>query len=515
MSKLKYILFTFTSAVILWNCASMQTPSGGEKDTEPPRVLYSQPIQGATNVHTKRIEIHFDEFFTLKNLQNELLISPPLDKTPQISQKGKSLFIELYEELKTNSTYTFNFGKGIVDYNEGNVLKDYSLVFSTGTELDSLSVSGQLFPCRENKLPENSIVGLYEKDSLLRDSTIYLTKPDYFGLVDANGYFQIDHIREGFFEIIAFEDVNANYKYDGSTEQIAYQDSLVDTRDSSQIELWIFKEISERKLLDIKAKNSGRIHWAYNKNIDSAIVHANQELDFIFKTEKDSLFVWPLSYPTDSFYLWAKTDGRIDSILVKPDTLQKQNLHLSLIDSYVKKNEQLIIHSDAPIQHVDTSKVQLMSDSTSINYSLTFNNFEFFFEFKHNGNQSFDLIFDKGAVLDHYNNSNDSTHFSFYTKDENALAGLKINLLNPAEHYFFELLKDGEVIDRININENLVFSELLPSKYQLRLTIDTNSDGKWTEGNYLKNTKAEKVFYFPEELNLRANWELEIDFSTN
>ena len=123
MSLLKYLFFLTISTILLWQCASMQSPSGGAKDTHAPAVLNSYPDYGATNVNPSRIEIHFDEFFKLRNLQSELLVSPPLNEAPLISQKDKSLFIELKEELNPNSTYTFNFGNGIVDYHEGNAPK--------------------------------------------------------------------------------------------------------------------------------------------------------------------------------------------------------------------------------------------------------------------------------------------------------------------------------------------------------------------------------------------------------
>ena len=81
------------STILLLQCASIQSPGGGEKDTNPPIVLRSTPKQAETKVKPSIIEIQFDEFFVLKNLANELLISPPLNETPIISQKGKSLFI--------------------------------------------------------------------------------------------------------------------------------------------------------------------------------------------------------------------------------------------------------------------------------------------------------------------------------------------------------------------------------------------------------------------------------------
>ena len=100
-----------------------------------------------------------------------------------------------------------------------------------------------------------------------------------------------------------------------------------------------------------------------------------------------------------------------------------------------------------------------------------------------------------------------------YSKEESALAALKVNLLHSADDYFIEILKEEKIIDKIKAGEELIFKELLPSIYQLRLTLDSNNDGKWTAGDYFENSQVEKVIYYKEELKLRANWELEIDFN--
>ena len=513
MSKLKYLLFFFTTTILLWQCASIQSPSGGAKDLTPPEVMSSSPEQGKTNVTPSRIEIHFDEFFKLNDLQNELLISPPLNESPIISQKGKSLYIELNENLNPNSTYTFNFGKGIADYHEGNVLKDYSLVFSTGNELDSLTLSGKLQTCPLKTLPEEVIIGIYQKDSLRRDSTIYQQKPDYFTLAEENGAFQIKHIRSGTFELIAFEDLNANYQYDGATEQIAFYDSLINIGDSTEFYLWLFQEKPELKLLESKANKNGRIHWAYNQTIDSVLINSDNDTKFVHTIKNDSLLVWPLHYPTDSFYISSEVAYRLDSILIKPDSLHKQKLNLTSSNQFLKESTSLKIQSDAPILAIDTSRIHLIADTTRIDYKVNYTDFELVFDFTHDNNQTFNLILSEGAVLSTYGNRNDSINISVYSKEESALAALKVNLLHSADDYFIEILKEEKIIDKIKAGEELIFKELLPSIYQLRLTLDSNNDGKWTAGDYFENSQVEKVIYYKEELKLRANWELEIDFN--
>ena len=510
MAKLKYLLFSFTAATILWQCASIQSPSGGEKDLNPPFVINSFPEQGALNMEPTLIKMEFDEYVKLNNLQKELLISPPLNKSPLMVLKGKKLQLELQEELKPNSTYTFNFGKGIADYHEGNILENYSLVFSTGDELDSLFLKGQVNSCHSATVGENIIVGIYQKEGIDRDSSLFLQKPDYFGMLNKDGTFRIDHIRAGTFELCAFEDVNGNYQYDGSSEQIAFHKNLVNSRDTSNFNLWLFKEEADLKLLDAQVKGNGRIHFTYNKSIDSAQVYSRADL--IHKTANDSLFVWALNYPEDSFKVFSYVSAHLDSVMVQLDSLQKQKTKLSIQEKYLRAKSALNVSSNTPILSIDTSKIIILSDSIQIEYSVEFNDFNLFFTFQQQAEQAYNLILQDGAVLSPDENKNDSTNISFYTKDRSALAALKISLETDDDSYFIELLEDDKIIDRIDSGSNLKFSKLLPNSYQLRITMDTDKNGKWSPGNYLKNIQPEKVFYYTEEIKLRANWEFEIDW---
>ena len=510
---LKYVFFCFMFTALMLQCASIQSPSGGEKDTNPPTVLRSIPKQAETNIKPSIIEIQFDEFFVLKNLANELLISPPLNEAPIISQKGKSLFIELQEELNNNSTYTLNFGKGIADYHEGNILKDYTLVFSTGAKLDSLQLQGSITTCPDKTLPEDVIVAIYQTDSLTKDSTIYLNKPDYFSLIDQQNKFHIKHIRDGSYELIAFKDVNANYKYDGASEQIAFHNKTINISDSATYKIWLFSEEDTLKLLD--NKDNGRIHWAYNKEIDTATFHADTTLKYFSEIKKDSLFLWPYNMSSDSAYVWAKVGQLCDSILIKNDSLKRNIKILPLSSDYLKDSENLHLKTSGPIISIDSSKIELVADSIQIDFSLIKGDFKIDIKFEHIVNKEYNLIMHQGAIKGLNKSENDSTNIYFYTKSESLLAGLKVNTALQDTVYFIELLKEGVTLETIDAGKPHYFEKLLPARYEIRLIVDSNQDGKWTAGNYFENVLPEKVYYYPEVINLRANWELEVNWEIN
>ncbi len=501
-----------SSTILLWQCASIQSPSGGEKDINPPIVVKTTPEQGALNINPTEIEIEFDEFFVQRNLSNELLISPPLNEKPIISQKGKSLFLELKEELSQNKTYTLNFGKGIADLHEGNLLENYSLVFSTGPTLDSLFIKGTLRACPQQKLPEGLIVAAYEKNTFVKDSTVFLTKPNYFSIPDPDGHFHIEKMKAGNYEIIAFEDINANYQFDGFPEQIAFYPNSIALEDSSNMNLWLFKEEEKLKVLDQKNEGSF-VKWVFNKNTDSYKIDSEPRVDFYKKTVGDSLFIWPKGVDIDSILFLLTLEESVDTALYILDTTQKSEIRIiEPSNKYVKKGGNYTCQTTTPMAGVNVSKVKLESEGIAKDFQIHQSDFELSFEFEHEENQSYQLTFEQGALKGLHNSKNDSTNLTFFTKAESTLGSLKINLESKSKHYFIELLKDGEVCERVSSEIPLYFKNLLPDNYELRLVVDSNQDGKWTAGNYFENRLPEKVHYYDEALNLRANWELEIDW---
>ncbi len=211
--------------LILVACARIGTPTGGPKDVTPPKVLECKPANYSTHFSKNRITIEFNEFIKSGSFKQELIISPPLQEDPEIFLKNKTMVIDLEAGLMENTTYTFDFGEAIKDFTEGNILKGFQYVFSTGSYLDSLSLKGRVVNAFDHEpLEEKCLVMLY---NLLYDSVPYDTIPKYIGRVDDRGYFSINNIPADTFILFALQDVNNNYLYDQPNEMIAFSDSLI------------------------------------------------------------------------------------------------------------------------------------------------------------------------------------------------------------------------------------------------------------------------------------------------
>jgi hypothetical protein len=210
--------------VIIGACAKISSPSGGPKDRTPPVVVKSIPVNGARNFRGNKLEIVFNEYVALDNINEKFMVSPPMKKKPRVFLKGKAVEVEFDDKLKDSTTYTFYFQDGIKDLNEGNILQNYQFVISTGPVIDSLSVTGNIYNAFDLNVPEKTEALLYRE---LADSAVVKHLPEYISRVDQDGYFRIDNVRPGIYRLYGLKDGDNSKNYNRPDEEFAFMDSTV------------------------------------------------------------------------------------------------------------------------------------------------------------------------------------------------------------------------------------------------------------------------------------------------
>ena len=214
-------------AFLAQQCANAVAPTGGPKDTVPPKVVQAVPENHNVNFIGKKIEITFDEYITLENANQNVLISPPLSEKPDIKLQNKTVVIKFKEELVPNTTYTINFGSCIKDLHEGNLFKDYVYSFSTGDHIDTLAIAGKVLKADDKKPAEEVYVGLYAADRDNLDSLPLSAKPNYITKTDKEGKFSLNGLADNKYLVFALKDVNSNLYFDQPNEEVAFLDTLV------------------------------------------------------------------------------------------------------------------------------------------------------------------------------------------------------------------------------------------------------------------------------------------------
>ena len=208
------------------SCANTtQAPSGGKKDTIPPLIIDIKPLPGAVNVPVEGASFvfTFNEYVTIKTPAN-IFLSPPLARQPKSRLRGRNLVVSFEEPLQPETTYTLSFTNAIADANEGNMFPGYTYVFSTGSKIDSMMITGTVVDCN-TLAPVKDATVLLHRD--LADSAALLHRPYAAVKTDDWGFFTLPFIQDTVYRLYAIKDASNDNIYDPGTDNIAFIDTLV------------------------------------------------------------------------------------------------------------------------------------------------------------------------------------------------------------------------------------------------------------------------------------------------
>lgn len=585
---------------------------GGPKDETPPRVVKSSPDNYSTKFNTKRVEIEFNEFIQLKNINQELIVSPPSKEKPVVRLRNKSVIIDIEGNLLDSTTYTFNFGQAIVDNNESNLLENYQYVFSTGNYIDSLGISGIILNAFDLKPTEEPITIMLYDD--LKDSVPYKKIPMYIGKSTKKGNFEINNVKNDTFKVFALKDKNYNLIYDLPDEEIAFLDttfilsgkliqefldSVKISKDTTTIDsvLTIKADTLATLLKDSLLQDSLVIDTItfpkrnkYSLSFELFLFQEDRKPQYLLGTSRsnrmklgfyfnrpkqDSLMIEPLNFTCDTnWYLLEENLSRDtliywikDSLVYKRDTL-KLHLKYLVTDSifnYVflddtvnlvyseelvqsKKKEKaekvtealrltvsigngatqdlhksISLNPEYPIMNTDKSKISLFKLKDTLEYSQEFTLSpdsiyfrKYWIDYKWEEIMNYRLFLEPLAFTDIYGVTNDTVNIAFKAQSLDHYGKLILNLTNVEQSILVQLLNEKDNILRVNQqNESGLteFAFLEPGKYKLKIIFDNNENGKWDTGKYLQKLQPERVLFYTGEINVRANWDLELNWN--
>ena len=479
----------FFLCVFLCGCANIVPPSGGEKDTTPPKLIFSSPENKTTNFLSNEIILRFDEYVQIKNL-SEINLSPPCNQKIDVIKKGKELQLRLNCVLDRETTYTINFGNSIVDLNEGNVLKNFKYIFSTGSEIDSLKLTGTTYDLYSSEIIPNSLVGLYQHaDSL---------NPYYYAFSEKDGGFEINNIKAGSYLLYAILDKNSNFKHDKG-ELISFPKMIENF--NTDLELGLFNERATFNILGVENTSYSSISFKHISIKDSIKILNSKG---IWKRGETKSEFWFKKGSNNITYQLGRT---IDSIeIYNPDTIPfKIN---SAIDFDVLNNH-AIVSCNKPISTIDPGLFNWRSQDDSVDAALID---EFNIKIPViDKEKSRQLIISSGAIKTIFDEENDSVVFNFdFNRSNYAVLNIKhLNLLNKT---IIEIFKDSETIYKKLIVDTITsFNYIKPGTYGVRLFQDINNDGVWSAGSISKDINPEPIQLYPNPINLKANWEMDIE----
>ena len=452
------IIWAVSVALLFSACANIVAPTGGPRDTTAPKLLNKSGTDSLLNFTGGKLELEFDEFIKIQDVQNNFQISPLTKNNPRIKIKKKSLIIELPDSLlEDNTTYNLSFGDAIKDLKESNAYQDLRLTFSTGSYFDSLYISGKILDAQSG-LPDSIQVMLYpatmHDSMLLREKPLYVTKA-------SNGIFTFRGLPAKQFKIAALSDKNSNYIYDAIGEKIAFSEKIIDaTNPDSALLLYSF---IEEKMIDTSTNNRvtrgggsiSKLSYVFQPDIKSIKKFDSQDTLKIIIKDSNAIV------STDKIRFYENDILDLSMPINYIDSLDE----ITLLPTWTKGANYMIVMQSA-----------FLKDSTK-------------------GSETDTIKFASMAAEDY---------------------GTITIILDTALYQTGSILMLHSDLKEVRKQtaslKPMRFDFLIPKVYQLRLLYDENENGKWDAGDLKEKRQAELTIELPQSIRLKPNWEEKVEW---
>ena len=444
-------------------CGQQVPPTGGPKDTLPPKLLMALPDYKSTQFKSEKIILTFDEYVSLDNPFEKVTFSPVPKYNPVVESKLKTVTIKIKDTLEENTTYRIDFGESVRDINENNILRNLNYTFSTGSYIDSAYLTGNVIIAESGKIDSSIIVVLHRN---LDDSAVAKEKPRYYSKLKGDGSYIFSNLKPGRYNLFAIKDNDGGKKYDQVSELIAFLDKPLEIGRDTIAKLFAFEEFLE---------------------------------------------VVPPKKPTVASSNKKDEDKRLR--LINNLDANKQDI---LGD--------FLLTSIHPLKTFDSDKIRLYDKTFKINQSLKISrdstNKKIMLSHKWVEGAEYNLVIEKDVATDTMDNKyikTDTIAFSAKRTSDYGTVKIKIDNLDTSSNPVLMLKKDNNTYFKQRlVQKNYSIPLILPGDFEISILFDSNKNGKWDTGNYWKKIQPERVIARKETFNVRPNWEneLSIDLST-
>ncbi len=536
--------------IVLTQCANPMSPQGGPKDTIPPTLIESYPVNGVTNFNEQTITLVFSEYINADKLTQNLIITPKSEIRYKHVIKKEQLIIKFEEPFQDSTTFSLNFFDGVTDITEKSPAVNLILAFSTGPFIDSAKVSGHVQDLFTQKHGAKFIVGLYP----LTDTLDFLAhNPLYFTTTNDSGQFNMSYIKAGSYKILAFKDDNRNLILDAEEEDHGFIARELDLQDSiSGIEInTLLQNVKPIELINHRAIGSYH-EIRFNKYVSSYTINPDSINSNIVGENNNTIRL----YKPD----WIPYNDSLPLIVTARDSLfNKVNdtIKISFIESNRKpqefkysvnyKNLTLVdnptyqLSFNKPIKLLRKDLITFTADSTfsyspdSITESWnpnrtkltlhTYLNKDAIYNQYESSLPQDTVVIDsisvpppipspitfkalKGAFVSIENDSTQESTITHKKSVKQEFGTLKLAIQTDKPSYIVQLLQ-GDQVHYQSINDPTPTYLVKPATYTIRVLIDTNNDGEWSYGNLIENKEPEQVYLFDEPVSVRENWIVE------
>jgi hypothetical protein len=523
-------LLVFLS-VLLFNCAQQVPPTGGKQDMVPPNLISSLPENKTVNYKGTTFQLAFDEYVIVDNLMQKLTITPNIENPYTFKLKGTEILLKFKKPFADSTTYTLNFGDGIKAFAERIPAKNLKFVFSTGAVLDSGSVYGNIKDIQTDKPVLDALVGLYELNDSLNPEK---QKPYYFSRTDSSGNFAIENIQLNSYKLIAIDDKNRNLLYNSKDERIAYIDSPIKVgTDSTLYSAYLFhSDMTEPRIQrTIPKVNSYTV--VFNKNMERVGVNFNQNdsIPYYLETANQLKFYKPENYSADSMLVNITAVDSIGNTMEAEQkiTFMTQRGKDQVVDPFsiktlpvegkplpkLTQNYQFIFNK--PVREINPELVTIIQDSTTQetlaahriewNYDKTILTIGDTIQLR----DTLKIEINPGAIIGVEGDTLKAIKLAYPLLKEEAYGIIRgeITGADTISHIIVQLLDSRGDVIQTSYTKKYSFIRVQPGEYTIRAIVDNNGNKRWDTGVYIQNKQPEPIYFLPDKLVVKSNFEYE------
>lgn len=460
---------------LLTGCGQQIAPTGGPRDSLPPKLVAAEPAYGATGFKGNKIVLLFDEYITLDNPFEKLTYSPLPKNNPVAEGRLKTVTFKIKDTLEANTTYSIDFSDALKDINENNILKDFSYVFSTGSYIDSAVLTGKVFIAETGKTDSTMIAMLYQQKD---DSAVAKEKPRYYARLKGDGSFIFRNIKPGPYQIFALKDADGSKKYDQASELIGFLDSTIEVGKDTSVTLYAFVQEEETTTRPVTPKTSTVPPKTTTPGTSTGKNNAGPKT------------------PEDKRLRFSNTLDEDQQDLLQPLVLSSVHRLDSLDSSKIYLTDKEFNKLGGTRVYIDTSGRKLVVD------------------YAWKENTPYRLMMGKEFIADSMNNrfmKTDTLKFTTKKTSDYGSIDIRIEHLDAGRHPILILSKENKPLLTQNLVNNRYRIKLFnPGEYQISILFDRNNNGKWDTGNYWKKIQPETVVGRKQPFLIRANWDNEL-----
>ena len=223
----------------------------------------------------------------------------------------------------------------------------------------------------------------------------------------------------------------------------------------------------------------------------------------------------------DSLQVLIENDKYTKEFITKIKNLKADTLSISAdFSGNLPLRERFTLTSFIPLVKFDKSKISIQNkDSIAVPFETEYDDMKqkLYLNFNKESLERYKILLMPGALTDFYEKENDTLKYNITTKNASDYGNLRVILENVKRFPIIVELtdKDGKVTaTEYSENETKIeFLALEPALYTLRMIYDDNKNKIWDTGSYLEKRQSEEVIYFPKEIDVRSNWDVEQPFN--